>query len=178
MFWRCSQAISGLFPKFFEFLYVCQSVSWLTFLLNLWKCRDIICSGWDIFLKFFETSLWWLSTISELFGIFCMSVSLVSWPTLLLKLCSYRDISTSVWDTFLKFFGGFPWMFVYNVQIIWNFLHVCQSVSWLTPLLKLGQYRYLLYWIRFLFKIFWTLSCNKFTIESHNSEFFACLSVC
>ena len=42
-----------------------------------------------------------------------------------------------------EIFGGFPGMFVYWIQIFWNFLYVCQSVSWLIPLLKLGQYRYI-----------------------------------
>ena len=35
-----------------NFLYVCQSISCLTSLLRLDKCRDIPCSGWYIFLKY------------------------------------------------------------------------------------------------------------------------------
>ena len=34
-------------------------------------------------------------------------------------------------------------MFVHLFQIILNFLYVCQSVSWLAFLLKLGQYRHI-----------------------------------
>ena len=46
-----------MFVHFFQivtkFLYVCQYVSWLTFLLKLDKYKDISCSGWDIFLNLF-----------------------------------------------------------------------------------------------------------------------------
>ena len=49
--------ILGMFVDYFwfvqNFLYVCQSVSWLTSLLKLDKSSDISSSGWDIFLKFF-----------------------------------------------------------------------------------------------------------------------------
>ena len=46
-------------------LYVCQSVSWLTSLLKLDKCRDISCSGCDIFLTFFEILLGYFYAISK-----------------------------------------------------------------------------------------------------------------
>ena len=41
---------------------------------------------------------------------------------------------------FLKLFGGIPGMFVDYFQIILNFFYVCQSISWLTPLLKIDKY--------------------------------------
>ena len=41
-----------LFNIVVNFLYVCQSVSWFTSLLKLFKYRDISSSGRDIFLKF------------------------------------------------------------------------------------------------------------------------------
>ena len=41
-----------LFQIILNFMYVCQSVSWLTSLLKLYKYRDISSSGRDIFLKF------------------------------------------------------------------------------------------------------------------------------
>ena len=41
-----------LFQIILNFLYVCQSVSWLTSLLTLYKYRDIASSGINIFLKF------------------------------------------------------------------------------------------------------------------------------
>ena len=53
----------------------------------------------------------------------------------------YRDNSSSGWDIFLKFFGGFPGINLQLIQIILNFLCVCQSVSWLTCLLKLDKNR-------------------------------------
>ena len=53
MFW----SIPGMFLHDFQivtnFLYVCQSVSWLTSLLKLYKYRDNSSYRWDIFLKFF-----------------------------------------------------------------------------------------------------------------------------
>ena len=47
-----------------------------------------------------------------------------------------RDISGSRWDIFLEFFGGIPGMFLHLNQITLKFLYVCQSVIWLTSLLK------------------------------------------
>ena len=35
-----------------NFLYVCQSLSWLIYFLKLGQYRDISCSGSDIFQKF------------------------------------------------------------------------------------------------------------------------------
>ena len=64
----------------------------------------------------------------------------VSWLTSLLKLDKYRDISWSGWDIFLKLFGHILEMVVHYFEIILNFLHVCQSVIWLTFLLKLHKY--------------------------------------
>ena len=42
---------------------------------------------------------------------------------------------------FLKLFGDIPEMLVQQLQIILNFLVVCQSVCWLTLLLKLDKFR-------------------------------------
>ena len=68
----------------------------------------------------------------------CKSVScLIS----LLKLDKYGDISFSWWDLFLKFFGDIPEVFLHYFQTLIQFLYVCQSISWLTSLLKWGQYR-------------------------------------
>ena len=65
----------------------------------------------------------------------------VSWLTSLLKLYKYRDISSSGQDIFLKFFRGTPWDSCAQIPNNLNFLYVCQSVSWLTFLLKLDKYR-------------------------------------
>ena len=61
----------------------------------------------------------------------------------LLILGKYGVISTFKWDIFLKIFGDIPGMLFHHFQIILNFLCVCQSVSWLTSLLKLDKYRYI-----------------------------------
>ena len=73
--------ITGMFLHYFQinanFLYVCQSVSWLTSLQILNKYRHIICSDWDIFLNFFDTFLECLHTVSKKIQIICKSVSLL-----------------------------------------------------------------------------------------------------
>ena len=57
IFLKSFDDISGMFQHLFQiilnFLYVCQSISWLTSLLKIDKYRDISGSGWDIFLKYF-----------------------------------------------------------------------------------------------------------------------------
>ena len=125
------------FQIILNFLYVCQSVSCLTFLLKIDKYRDISTSGWDIFLKFFggipRMFLHWFLIILN----FLYVCQYVSWLTSLLKLNKSRDISSSGWDIFLKFFGDIPGMLVHYFQIILNFLYVCKSISWLTFLWKL-----------------------------------------
>merc|ERR1711954_441289 len=129
-----------LFQMILNFMYVCQSVSWLTSLLNLYKYRDISSSGRDIFLKFAgdipRMNLHYFQIILNFLYV-CQSVS---WLIFLLKLDKYRDISSSVRDIFPKFFGGIPRRFVHFFQIIMNFLYVCQSVSWLTSLLIIYKY--------------------------------------
>ena len=110
-------------------LYVCQSVSWLTFLLKLHKCRDISCSGRDIFLKIFGDIPGMFLHYSQMITHFLYVCKSVSWLTSLLK-----------WYVFLIFWD-IPEMFVHFYQIITNLLYVCLSVSWLTYLLKWGQYR-------------------------------------
>ena len=131
------------FPMIEKCLYVCQSVSWLTSLLKLDKCRDISCSGWDIFLNFFWDIPWMFLHHFPMIkkGLYvCQSVS---WLTSLLKLDKYRGISSSGWNIFLNFFGDIPGMLLHHFQIILNFVYVCQSVSWLTFLLKLQKYWYI-----------------------------------
>ena len=64
------------FQIFLIFLYVCQSVRWLTSLLKLGQYRGISSSGWYMFQNFLETFLGFFCTISKIFCISCMSVSL------------------------------------------------------------------------------------------------------
>ena len=137
------EMLAHFFQIILNFLYVCQSVSWLTFLLKLDNCRNISSSVWYIFLKVFGDIPKIFLDYFQIIPNFLYVCQSASWLTSLLKLGSYRDISSSVWDIFLKFFGGIPGMFVHLFQIILNFLYVCQSVSWLTFLLKLGYYRYI-----------------------------------
>ena len=129
-----------LFQIILNFLYVCQYVSWLTSLLKLDKLRDIFSSGWDIFLEFFEdipeTLVHWFQIILNFLYV-CQSGS---WHTSFMKSNEFRNISSSGWDIFLKFFGDIPGMLVHLFQIILIFLYVCQSVIWLTFLLKLHKY--------------------------------------
>ena len=137
--------IPGMFVDFLwivpNFLYVCQSVSWLTSLLKLDKSRDISSSGWDIFLKFFGDIPGMLVHYFQIILNFFYVCQSVSWLTSLLILDKSRDISSSGWEIFLKFFGDIPRIFLDFFQIIPHFLYVCQSSSWLTSLLKLGSYR-------------------------------------
>ena len=122
-------------------MYVFQSVSWLTSLLIWDKCRHISSSGWDIFLKFLGDIPGMLVHHFQIILNFLYVSQSVSWLTSLLKIHKYRDLSSSGWDIFLKFFGHIPGMLVHYLQIIPNLLYVCQFVTWLTFLLKLHKYR-------------------------------------
>ena len=70
--------IAGMFVHLFQivtnFLYVCQYVSWLTFLLKLNKYWDISSSGWDNCLKFVGDFPWQIWHFSDNFLLtFCFS---------------------------------------------------------------------------------------------------------
>ena len=116
--------------------------------VQLTKLLNIFGSGWDISLKSFgdipTIFVHYCQIIVHYFQIIlkflyvCLSVH---WLTSLLKLDKYRDISCSWWYIFLNFFGGISGIFLHYFQIISNFLYVCQSISWPTSLLILGQYR-------------------------------------
>ena len=73
--------IPELFVHFYQmitnFLCVCQSISWIPYLLKLGQYGDISCSRWDVFHKFWETFHGCFYTISKLIQIICMSVSLL-----------------------------------------------------------------------------------------------------
>ena len=124
------------FPIIKNCLYVRQSVSWLTSLLKLDKCRDVSSFGWDIFLKFFEDLPGMMIHYFQMILNFLYVCLSVSWFTSLLKLNKYRVISSSGWDIFLKFCGDIPRMFLHKFKIFSNFFYVCQSITWLTFLLK------------------------------------------
>ena len=122
------------------FLYVCQSIIFLTSLLKLYKYRDIYCSGWYIYLNFFGgipgMFVYFFQMLKKLYV-----CQLVSCLTSLLKLGHCRDMSYSGLYIYLNFFREIPGMFVHNFQIIRNILYVCHYVSWLTSFLKLDKYR-------------------------------------
>ena len=141
------------------FLYVCQSISWLTFLQILGKYRDISCSWWDIFLKFLGDILGLFVHFFQIITDFLYVCQSISWLTSIMKLGQYRDISYSGWDIFLKIFGHITGMFLHYFQINANFLYVCQSVSWLTSLQILNEYRHIICsdWDIFL-NFFWHIS--------------------
>ena len=121
-----------------KFWISCMSLICLIPLLKMDKYRDIYSSRWYIFLKFFGDIPGMFVHLFQIILNFLYVCQSASWLTSLLKLGSYRDISSSVGDISLNFFGGFPGLNLYQIKIIWNFLYVCQSVSWLTPLFKLG----------------------------------------
>ena len=135
-FWDIADMFLHYFQMLTSFLYICQSISWLTSLLKLYIYRDISCSGWHIFLKLFGDIPLMLVHYFQIILNFLYICQSVSWLTSLLKLDKYRDISSSGWDIFLKFFGDIPGMLVHWFQINLIFLYVCQSVSWHTSLLK------------------------------------------
>ena len=135
-FWRHSLDILTPFFNNYKLFVWCQSVSWLTSLLKLDKYRDISCSGWDIFIKFFWDIPFMFVHYFQIITNFlfvCQSYSLL---ISLLKLDQYRDISRPGWDIFLKIFWDIPGMFLHYFAIIANFLYVSQSFSWLTSSLK------------------------------------------
>ena len=111
-----------MFVHYFEiityFLYVCQSISWLTFLLKLGQYRDISSSRWDIFLKLFGDIPRIYLDYFQIMLNFLYVCQCIICLTSLLKLGQYRDISSSGWYIFLKSFGDIPEMFLDYFQII------------------------------------------------------------
>ena len=127
------------FQIILKFLYVCQSVSWLTSILKLDKYRHISGPEWDIFLKFFGDITGKLVHYSKIILNFLYVSQSFCLLTSILKLDKCRDIYSSRWDIFLKFFGDIPGMLVHYFQIILNFLYVSKSVCLLTSLPKLDK---------------------------------------
>ena len=175
---RHSLDVFALFPKGIQIIGM--SVSLLVGLPSYWSYTNIdnSSSGLDIFLKFLGGILGTLILYFQRILIFLYVCQSVSWLTFLLKLDKYRDISSSVWDIFLKLFGGIPGTFVHLFQIIQNLMYVCQSVSRLNSLLKLYKYRDVQFWKISLSEIFWRHSWDVGTLIPNNSEILLCLSVC
>ena len=159
-------------------MYVYQSVSWLTFLLKLNKYRDISCSWWHIFLKFFRDISGIFVHYFQIISNFLYVCQSISWLTSLLKSGQYRDNSYFVWDIFLKFFGRIPGMFVHFYQIILKFLYVCQSVSLAYFLTEIRLIKgYLLFWMIYLSEILWRHSWDISPLFQNNFNFFLSFSL-
>ena len=112
------------------------------------------------------------SKVSIIFLYVCLSVS---WLTSILKLDKYRDISSSWWYIFLNFFGDTLGKFASILQLVFNFLYGCESVSWCTSLLKLGWYRDISCSGRVIFLIVFRQSLDVFTLLPNNQKFYVCL---
>ena len=121
-----------LFQIILNFLYVCQSVIWLSFLLILHRYWHISSSGWDFFLKFFENIPGMFVHLFRILPISLYVCPSVIWLTSFLKSCKYRCISNSGWNIFLKLFVYIPRIFLNYFQIIPNFLYDYQCVYQLT----------------------------------------------
>ena len=109
------------FQIILNFLNVCQSVSWLTFLQKIDKYRDISSSGSDVSLDFFgdipEMLVHWFQMILN----FLYGNQSGSWHTPFMKSNKFRDISNSWWDIFVNFHRHIPGMLIHFLQIIQNF---------------------------------------------------------
>ena len=129
------------FPKMLtNFSYVCQSVSWHNQLLKLGLYRDISYSDEISFRIFWETFLnvlHYFQTNTNYFYV-CQYVRQLTSVLILGQMQGYHLF----WMIYLTvIFLEIPGMFVHYFPIITNLLFVCQSVSWLTSLQKLDQYR-------------------------------------
>ena len=84
------------------------------------------------------------------------------------------------WMRYLsEIFGGFPGIFLYQIQIIWNFSYVCPSVSWITSILIQANIEIYQILDEISFKcFFWTHSFDACTLLSNHYEFIVCPSVC
>ena len=113
-------------------------------LLPYWNHTNIgySSSGWYIFLKVSGHISCYVGTLipnkSEF--IVCLSVCYLAYLHSEIKNIDY---SSSGWYIILKFLGDTLETFIHYFPIILIFLCVCQSVSWLTFLLKLDKYRHI-----------------------------------
>ena len=167
-----------LFQINLNFLYVCQSVSWLTSLRKLDKYRDISSSGSDIFLKFLGGIPGMLVHLSQIILNFLRVFQSVSLLTSLLILDQYRDISHFN-EIHFWIFLRYSWdvgSLVPNSYDLFVCLSVCYLAHFLTEITQILGY--LQIWIRYLSEIFWRHSWDVGTLVPNNSEFLVSLSVC
>ena len=129
-------------------MYGFQSVSWLTFLLKLDKCRDISSSGWDISLIFLDIPgmLVHYFQIILNFLYVCQSVSWLSW---LHKYNIFGILMLNGWGIHKKlhnipiywkhyFFGSFfKFLQVQSIALA-NNVHFCNQLSKLVLLIPMN----------------------------------------
>ena len=90
IFLNCFGDIPGMLVHYIQIIlnisYICQSVGWLTSLLELYKYRDISSSGWEIFLNFFGYIPGMLVHYFQIIMNFLYVCQFVSWLTFSPKL--------------------------------------------------------------------------------------------
>ena len=102
----------------------------------------------------------------------------VSWLTPFLKLCQYRDISSSgiyIFLTFLRHSLDISGLIPYYSEFL-VILSVCLFAHFLTEIESI--WRYLQFWMRYISEIFWRHSWDILGLFPNYSEFFVYLSVC
>ena len=101
----------------------------------------------------------------------------VSWLSFLLKLCQYKDSSSSGTDIFLNIFRHIPWIVPESLKMIpKSFIHlsVCFLAYFLIEI-NTGTSPVL---VEISFSTFWRHFWNVFTINQNHYDFLVCLSVC
>ena len=120
--------ILEMFVHYFKiityFLYVCQSISWLTFLQILGKYRDISCSWWDIFLKFLGDILGLFVHFFQIITDFLYVCQSIGWLTSIFWM---RYLSENFWTHYWDVFTLFP-----NKCKFFVCLSVCSLTHFLT----------------------------------------------
>ena len=119
--------IPGMFIHYFQifenFLFPCESASWLTSLLKLYLYRNISCTGWDIFLNILEdipgVLVHYFHIITNFFYV-CQSISLV--------LSNFGSLRFSFWDLWSCWYN--------NCSYECICINVCQLVQNLIAVLK------------------------------------------
>ena len=133
-FWDIPDMSAHWFQIILNFLYVCQSGGWHTFLLKYDKFRDISNSGWYIFLNFIDTFQGCWYTCSKYFWIpnFKFKHLCTSWIELFTS-CPYclpfgppsetSGLVDEIWDTNwspMNFHARVICAFKFCIQTIWS----------------------------------------------------------
>ena len=143
------------FKIILNFLYVCQSVSWLTFLLKLDKYRDISSFGLFIFLNFFEgIPLMFVHLSQIILNSVCLSVCLLAYfLTEIIQIQQYIQFwMRHLFEIFQRHSCDVGTLAKYNSEYL-----ACLSVRQLTYFFTKNRQiqEYLQFWIRYLSETFW-----------------------